>query len=178
MHNDKFYLNYSEEHVWYEVIMLRETVLNITQSEIWLHNAIHESFCIHLRNLTEFLFPGQNKKVDDVTIIEYFPQYRASQLCVISTQLKKFRLKANKEIAHLTDKRKFELKEKDWPYLELASELLTKFSEVIDQIPPEKMSNKFRIILAESLDTLNSLRVICPVSHTLGDIQASIYRSK
>ena len=65
--SDRFLLGYSHEHVYYEVHMLFTMMEILTEPFLhdvekiedvrWIHNALAESFVIHLRNLIEALSP-------------------------------------------------------------------------------------------------------------------------
>jgi len=67
-------------------------------------NVLIESCILHLRNLTEFFYPA-NAQPDDVIAALYAPTW-ASQGPAISPTLKTARIRANKELAHLTVTRK------------------------------------------------------------------------
>ena len=65
---------YSKELVQYEISMLvacgrlstRQFRSESAELAEVLHNAILESFAIHLRNIVDFLYPGVNVKLTDV----------------------------------------------------------------------------------------------------------------
>ena len=64
--SDQFLLGYSHEHVYYEVhvffammeILTEPFLLGVEKIEdvTWIHNALTESFVIHLRNLIDFIY--------------------------------------------------------------------------------------------------------------------------
>lgn len=101
-------LDYSKEHVIYELWMFRsvgQALIAPIQMSQPLRNALIESFAIHLRNLIDFFYPGQIQ-ADDVVASEFLddPDEWAT-LSAISTTLSSARIRAHKEVSHLTRKR-------------------------------------------------------------------------
>jgi len=78
--SDPDLIAYSQEHVQYEISMLvacghlstRQFRSESTDLATVLHNAILESFAIHLRNVVDFLYPGTSVKVTDVLADDFF----------------------------------------------------------------------------------------------------------
>ena len=101
-------LNFSEEHVRYEISMFYETGHKIVEkSDLFAMNILTESFAIHTRNLIYFFYP-EHAKPDDVTSEHFFENPKTEWLPirpVLSKTLINARDRANKEIAHLTLKR-------------------------------------------------------------------------
>ena len=109
--------SYSHDHVYYEVKMFfamielvsspdPEFFLFIAKTEAvgWIPNALTESMVTHLRNLIDFLF---NKAGATDVVAEDFcdPGTWKSARPPLSARLRDCRIRANKEIAHLTTDR-------------------------------------------------------------------------
>jgi hypothetical protein len=72
--SDPELLDYSKEHVVYELWMFRavgQALITPLQMSQPLRNALIESFAIHLRNLIDFFYPAQIQ-ADDVFAAEFF----------------------------------------------------------------------------------------------------------
>lgn len=110
---DEKLLDYSREHLYYELWMLYETgsllVKGGFQAGDWvLKNALLESFVIHARVITAFLYPEKAmKKNDDVTSYDFVGNVEAwtSDRGERPAELETLIERANKEVAHLTEKR-------------------------------------------------------------------------
>jgi hypothetical protein len=111
--SDAELLEYSKEHVFYELWMLirsadllGETVVTpsgLMRPPYW--NAALESFVLHLRNLVDFLYPT-NIKPKDVLADDFFPQrLRPSGFPTIPPLLAAARGRAHKQLSHLTTDR-------------------------------------------------------------------------
>jgi hypothetical protein len=101
-------LDYSGEHIGYEIEMLRWNADTLRQGGLsrTQGNALLESWVSHLRNLIEFLYEDAPRP-RDVTAADFFPNPGAWQgiRTPISTTIKDARVRANKEISHLTTDR-------------------------------------------------------------------------
>jgi hypothetical protein len=111
--SDAELLEYSKEHVFYEIWMLvlsadllGETVVTpsgLMRPPHW--NAALESFVLHLRNLVDFLYPT-NIKPTDVLADDFFPQrLRPNEFPTIPPLLAAARGRAHKQLSHLTTDR-------------------------------------------------------------------------
>jgi hypothetical protein len=105
--SDQELLDYSEEHVFYELEMFQaagQTLLSRQMNRLVL-NAMIESFVIHLRNLIDFFYPDRVQP-DDVVAAEFFNGAKEwGRLSNITPKLAACRVRANKELMHLTRKR-------------------------------------------------------------------------
>lgn len=132
---DAYLLAYSAEHVRYEFDMFNwlgqvcgnPTVrLRAPSSEdaTRLNNVLVESFAIHVRNVIDFLYMDTSKPTD-VVAADFFPRADWAQTRPpISPSLNAARVRANKEIAHLTtDRIAGSPPEKAWDFAGLAAEL-------------------------------------------------------
>lgn len=113
--SDSYLLAFSAEHLVYEVdmffwmveVLTRPSVIRATSAAeaTRLNNALIEVFAIHLRNLVDFLYLERPQPTDVV----------AADFCAAGTweavkppitrSLEAARVRANKEIAHLTSQR-------------------------------------------------------------------------
>jgi hypothetical protein len=117
------------EHIQYEFDML-VAVSNGLASGVFgtsaLNNSVVESFAIHSRNLIDFLWPEKPKN-DHVIAEDYF--CNSEEWEKIKTPLpdilKKARIRAHKEIAHISyDRIKLEKDDKPWNFI-LITELIS-----------------------------------------------------
>lgn len=133
---DREAYQYSEQHVCYELDMLRWSTLsllntpnNLKENSILLvKNSLVETFAIHSRNLIDFLFPPLNTQETDVTIRDYLDQRGSQQIQECQGILKEARYKANKQVAHLTINRiTFEEEGKEWSFLKIYNAIINQF---------------------------------------------------
>jgi hypothetical protein len=131
-------LDAAEKHLDYEYFMLvavAQAMASGIAHQDWLTNALLESFVIHFRSLVDFLYPPANAKEDDVLSTDYFedPTVWERIRPPLSDLLRGGRVRAHKEIAHLTYARLAVTPEtKPWAYLEIAREvheLMVKFKQ-------------------------------------------------
>jgi hypothetical protein len=104
---------FAREHLEYEARMFTTTRDELLQNPRWrrlpltpadglIRCALLESCVLHFRNLVEFFFPPQLPKDDDVNAGDYVKDWGRPQL---SGVLRDARIRAHKEMAHLTTKR-------------------------------------------------------------------------
>ena len=149
---DRELLDYSKEHVVYELWMFRAVGQALTaplQMTEPLRNARIESFVIHLRNLIDFFYSGQ-VQADDVVAAEFFEGSDDwPRLSSISPTLSTARIRAHKEVSHLTRKRFAGTPpEKGWEVPELMSEM----KGVLNQFVRSASSKKLHTAVAEFAD--------------------------
>ena len=126
---DKELIEYSKEHLYYEIWMLIEISKIKNISEQFFINITVESFAIHLRNLIIFLYPNKNStKLTDVYAKDFFsdPQRWKTILPSLPQTLENARIRANKEVGHLTAERIAGTKDpkKSWKTKELTDEII------------------------------------------------------
>jgi hypothetical protein len=150
--NDSELLEYSREHLLYEVMRFISTAQILTSYDfsrfqpeelrLVFHDAIVESFAIHTRNLIDFFYPGPGRKQDDVLANHYFEnQVRPSSFPQISSVLGDARERAHKEISHLTARRKSgKSADKDWPIAGLESEIRQLLLTFAREAAPTKLT--------------------------------------
>ena len=131
------------EHLHYEVQML--LVSEIT-GQGTLHNALVESFAIHLRNMLDFLWHNKPKRKSDwVIAADFFPSPSDWEKLrpEISQPLLDSRVRAAKEIAHLTYARlAVEPAEKDWDVRQIANEVTRVVETFIRHVPMQFLGPK------------------------------------
>jgi hypothetical protein len=105
---DQEALDYSEEHLGYEIERLRSTASELAQGGLSQpqENGLVESWAIHLRILIEFLYRKVPRQ-DDVTAGDFFsnPAEWEDHRTPITYTLDAARTRAHKEISHLTTER-------------------------------------------------------------------------
>jgi|SRR3989344_7497931 len=130
--SDQELLDYSKEHLYYEVEMLL-TVGGVLLTEFLgetshVHkNALIESFVVHLRTVITFLYPTAIIKETDMYAKYFFSDPRAWEAIRPnpSRTLEAARQRAHKEVGHLTTERIAGAHdaEKEWPVRELLEEI-------------------------------------------------------
>ncbi len=106
-YTDQQLLDYSEEHLRYEFQMIQFISEKIPTAEGFARSALIESFAVHFRNLADFFYPGRLLD-DDLTAANYFDSSNEWKPTPASELLKESRIRANKEISHITYQRKGE----------------------------------------------------------------------
>ncbi len=124
-YSDQQLLDYSEEHLLYELKMFRWVVQNLPPDKSFLLSASLESFAIHLRGLIEFFYKTPNKaRADDLVAADFFDPPGSWKPGAIPKSLSDARERTNKEIGHITYKRKGATDPtKPWPVTELFNEV-------------------------------------------------------
>ncbi len=152
---------YAENHIRYEYEMLLWSArilgfLAAIESKGHIHwtllNGLLNTFAIHARNLTLFLYPGDKKDrhPSDVVIENYINQSDLNSIPSISPLLQKVKIKANKQVAHLTTNRiQYELKDKPWNFIQISEEIMRIFSNIVPFIFRDKITEEFRTLLSE-----------------------------
>jgi hypothetical protein len=107
VHTNQQLLDYSEEHLRYEFQMLRFVAEKIPSAEGFARSALIESFAVHFRNLADFFYPNK-LLADDLTAADFFDSPSAWNPTAASKLLDESRVRANKEISHITYQRKGE----------------------------------------------------------------------
>ena len=109
----------------YELHIFRWLAENLPADKGFQLSALLESFAIHLRNLIDFFYtqPGDARN-DDVVAADFFDPPSAWNLGAIPESLNGARDRANKEISHITYKRKGAMDPtKPWPVATLFNDV-------------------------------------------------------
>src|ERR1039458_1680695 len=119
---DEELTKYSGEHLLHEFKMFWWLTGAISYMDGYMHDALLESWLVHLRNLIPFFCHGRSD-TDDV-IAEDFLDNPGDWSQTESTTLKTARERANKELSHITGKRKYTGEtDKDWDVVGLFREI-------------------------------------------------------
>jgi len=153
---DSYLLYYSGEHVWYETHMffqaaaaiLSDTALQSPNAGLLflMRNATVEAFGFHLRNLLDFFRPDRKEPRDtDVLAADFFNNKRLpDDFPKLSQLAASARMRANKELAHLTTERKKALDPaKAWPVRELTEEILGLVKHFVQNASPSKLDRGY-----------------------------------
>jgi hypothetical protein len=136
---------YSGIHVHYELRMLWEAAQALTSGrhDGPIHNALIESFAIHLRNLTEFFYDKPTKGY--VRAQHFLDDPKAWQANHRMTPtLRQARDKANDEVSHLTEGRKPPGQQQGWNILTLVKEIQAVAKLFAAQASPAKLHGAVR----------------------------------
>jgi hypothetical protein len=106
-YTDQQFLDFSEEHLMYELNILRWLVDAIPNTPKGFQlSAYLESFAIHLRGLIDFLYTDpKDAKPDDVIADDFFDMPDAWNPGAMSLKLNEARKRTNKEVGHITYQR-------------------------------------------------------------------------
>lgn len=150
--SDADLLAYSAEHVLYEVDMFFGMVDLLTKPSLTIgagstaeanrvKNALIEAFAVHLRNIIDFLYMDQPQPTDVVAADFLSAGSWKSVRPTISKVLEDARIRANKELAHLTTKRLAGISPgKQWSFSILAGEVKALLNLFIAQAKPGALS--------------------------------------
>jgi hypothetical protein len=133
-------IEYSKEHVRYEISMLVSCGQLLNQRfqspsaafATVLRSAVIESFANHVRNIADFLYPGTNVKSTDVLADDFSPHgKRPAVFPSLPDKLEAARQRAHKQVSHLTTGRLSRANpSKQWPAPDLVDETLQVLREV------------------------------------------------
>lgn len=136
--SDQDLLDYSREHVVYELQMLAIAGGEVPSKKGYDLSVYLESFAIHLRNLIEFFF-ADDPRPDDVVAADFFDDPSTWKV-QITDHLKAARVRANKEVGHLTLKRKGPTDAgKPWPIGVYFNELRPVVEKFVATASPKKL---------------------------------------
>lgn len=140
--SDEQLLDYSGEHLLYEIQMFRLVVSKVPTLTAGVDlSAFLESFAVHLRNLTDFFY-DQKPFPDDVVAADFYDDPIKWSVC-ISPTLATAQIRANKEISHLTLQRKAGMDpDKPWPVFDLYQEIRTVARVFTAGASPKKLHPK------------------------------------
>ncbi len=135
------------EHVVYEIQMLVETGRFLTtfkadpssDKDRVKQNAFIESFAIHARALTAFLYPNEPHP-DDVVADDFFanPSTWRSNRPPMTDTLRRIHPRVGKEVAHLTYTRTTIMpEERGWPFVPIVIEIGLVLREFLRMLPDD-----------------------------------------
>ena len=149
--SDQEALDYSEEHLGYEIEMLRTNDGTLTNGGLTRTqgNAVLESWVLHLRNLIEFLYQDAPRN-SDVTAADFFYNPGAWQglRTRMSATIKAARVRANKEIGQLTTQRIAGVPtHKKWDTNQLTAEIVDELRRFEQAASPARLSPRIGQLL-------------------------------
>jgi hypothetical protein len=157
--SDSYLLSYSGEHVVYEFDMFLWLAGVCSNPSVRLEAptpadncrlsyALIESFAVHLRNVINFLFDPP-KRPDDVVAADFFdPNVWQGLLPAMSSTIQFARVRANKEIAHLTTVRiPGSPPQKTWDFRALADEIRPLMRLVAENALATRLSPKVAAVI-------------------------------
>jgi len=141
-------LQEASNHLHYEFSMLTSVAHAIASgmsSNGWLLNALLESFVIHFRALLDFFYPAENPKQDDVLAKDYFDDGGWDKIKPkLSDALAKEKVRAHKEIAHLTYARLNVTPEtKNWAFIDIANEMNAVMEVFLKHVPKARLGSRW-----------------------------------
>lgn len=147
----------ASEHLEYEIwmfdVLVNGLVSGLTSSGV-LHNALLESFVIHVRLLTNFFYSSKQRE-DDVLAEDFFssPEVWRNSRPPETTVLQKARNRAGKEVAHLTYARQLLTQdEKQWAFKPIHQDLLIVIREFLNKVPKEFLSEHLIVYCQPLID--------------------------
>lgn len=142
-------LRTASNHLQYEIWMFSELpeLLRTAEALPAVHrNALVESFAIHIRDLIGFFYAGTSPHGDDIIAEDFFPEpdIWRNAIPAKSDYLEELRIRANKEVAHLTYTR-LQLTPDNgrWDYdraFEVLNEIIATFRSIV---PEEHINQKW-----------------------------------
>ncbi len=138
---DQQLLDYSGEHLLYEFQIFRWIVNNFPQEASFQRSVFVESFAVHLRNLIDFFYTSPSKaQGDDIVAGDFFDTPSDWNPGSISTTLNLARQRANKEVSHITYKRKSDSDAtKPWRVSDLFAEINTVSRKFVAEASEKKL---------------------------------------
>jgi hypothetical protein len=138
-HTDEELLEYSREHLLYEFAMFDWSAQNFPGQTGCQMSAMLQAFVVHLRNLIDFFyFPSE--KPDDMLAEDFCDPERSWEPGALSPLLSEAKTRANKEINHLTYKRKNDADpRKWWPVESLINEIHAVEEQFVNAASPKKL---------------------------------------
>lgn len=161
---------YSGAHLLYELKMFWWLTGAITYMEGYMHDALLESWVVHLRNLINFLCRPPDK--DDVIAEDFFDDPAAWSRNE-SDKLKTGRERANKELSHVTEQRKYTgEKDKGWDVDGLFREIWDIAREFASRASGAKLHSDVRQLLRAARPEL--MIVLGNVEHSTATVNRSV----
>jgi hypothetical protein len=157
--SDRELQKYSFEHVRYELWMflqlgeyLRHAPAPKDERQLVIHNAVVESFVIHLRNLISFLY-SMRVQTKDIIAADYFQDVSVwyERRPPISRELRIARERSHKEVIHLTtDRIAGTSPQKRWPTEALVREIKTVMELFTSLASPDRLDPRVRLLLIQA----------------------------
>jgi hypothetical protein len=137
---------YSGEHLLHELKMFWWLTGAMSYMDGYMHDALLESWVVHLRNLILFFCHGK-RNADDVIAKDFIDNPSEWSLSE-SKPLETARERANKELSHITEKRKYTgEKGKDWDVAGLFQEIHDTAKKFVSKASAAKLHSDVRRLL-------------------------------
>ena len=155
--SDEELCDYADHHLSFEIDMLlwssgvMATLGSLKQEGLlaWACNsAMLNTFALHSRNLTDFLYlraSGRDRKTD-IIVQDYIDEATLSNhLPPITPLLEEAKKKADKQAAHLSlDRIQYEQSGKGWQFINIATDIMTAFRAIAPVFPGNRISDSLR----------------------------------
>ena len=143
-YTDQQLFDYSEEHLLYELQIFRWAGESLNRDKGFLLSALLESLAIHLRNLIDFFYTEPaDARNDDVVAGDFFAAPNTWTPGIMPKSLQEARERANKEVSHITYKRKAAADPtKPWPVADLFKEIHTVAQKFATEASGKKLHPK------------------------------------
>lgn len=143
-HTDEELLEYSRNHLLYEFVMFDWVAQNFPAETGYRMSATLEAFAVHLRNLIDFFYLP-SEKPDDMIAEDFCDPASGWKPGDLSALLGEARTRANKEINHITYKRKNDTDPtKWWPVESLINEIHAIEKQFVNTASPKKLDGVVR----------------------------------
>jgi hypothetical protein len=136
----------ARRHISYEIKMLRELSAALQGKGVGprtMNNALLESFLIHYRNLYDFFYPENKRRLAlDVAATDYLPgrhRWRNSRPKADMKKVVENRERVNCLLAHLT-LRRLKYKNRSWPDKKMASAMEKMIEAFVHALPQARRS--------------------------------------
>jgi hypothetical protein len=159
---DEELVTYSHDHIRYEIGMLQWTAAillslpDLDSTGVFaetIKNSLLNSFASHARNLIDFLYLRNHfgrDKSGDIVVEDYIEStFLDEHLPPITKTLEDAKVKANKQVAHLTVERlAYEVAGKEWQFMQIYMQIMKAFLSISAGFPREKTSDTFRTLIS------------------------------
>jgi hypothetical protein len=143
--NNEELTKFSGVHLLYELKMFWWLTGAISYMDGYMYDALLESWVVHLRNLINFFCRPRDR--DDVIAEDFFDNPSAWSQSESGT-LKNARVRADKELSHITEKRKYAgEKDKDWDVAGLFREIVDIARRFASQASEAKLHSDVKQLL-------------------------------
>ncbi|MCA1807047.1 MAG: hypothetical protein LC687_04250 [Actinobacteria bacterium] len=138
-------LRAASNHLYYEIWMLYSAAHRLpaaTHGTV-AHNALIESFAIHLRAVLDFLFPPQQAYESDVLAVDFVTPLPYDTR--ISELLDRLRERVHTEVAHLTyGRQEVSIEAKQWNLTEVLNAILPLARVFVDAVPSNLLGSRWQ----------------------------------
>jgi hypothetical protein len=147
---------YSGEHLFHEFKMFWWTTsLLIYMDDCYMHDALLESYLVHLRNLINFLC--RERKREDVIAVDFIDE-AACWYPTESPSLANARDRADTHLSHISGKRKYVgAKDREWDIVALFNEIKQLADRFVDWASPEKLHPNVRELVKPNASSATSV---------------------